>query len=131
MKKVMAFGTFDVLHPGHRFFLTEAKKFGDYLVVVIARDETVIGLKKRPALNKEDERKINLEKLAIANKVVLGNTGTDKLQIVRTENPDIIALGYDQKFFIDKLKVEFPKIGIVRIESFRPDIFKSSKFRVE
>jgi len=40
MKKVMAAGTFDLLHPGHIDFLKQAKKEGDYLIIVIATDET-------------------------------------------------------------------------------------------
>ncbi|HLC71304.1 MAG TPA: adenylyltransferase/cytidyltransferase family protein, partial [Candidatus Nanoarchaeia archaeon] len=38
MKTVMCFGTFDILHPGHLHYLQQAKKYGDYLMVVIARD---------------------------------------------------------------------------------------------
>ena len=40
MKKVMCAGTFDIVHKGHIYFLEQAKKFGDYLVVVVARDST-------------------------------------------------------------------------------------------
>lgn len=40
-KIVMAFGTFDVFHPGHEYYLTQAKKYGDILIVVVARDKTV------------------------------------------------------------------------------------------
>lgn len=45
MKKVMTFGTFDVFHPGHLYYLREAKKLGNYLVTVVARDETVLNIK--------------------------------------------------------------------------------------
>ena len=45
MKTVMAFGTFDLMHPGHEYFLRQAKKRGDYLIAVIARDSTVKKLK--------------------------------------------------------------------------------------
>jgi len=38
-KKVMVFGTFDIFHPGHRSFLNQAKKYGNYLIVVVARDK--------------------------------------------------------------------------------------------
>ena len=44
-KKIVIAGTFDILHPGHVYFLKEARKHGDSLVVVIARDETVKNLK--------------------------------------------------------------------------------------
>jgi len=46
--KVLAFGTFDILHPGHEFYLKEAKKHGDILDVVVARDSTVEKIKGKP-----------------------------------------------------------------------------------
>ena len=97
----MCFGTVDLLHEGHKFYLNEAKKLGDYLVVVVARDETVEAVKKQPPLNNEKVRVHNLQQLRIADKVILGNTG-DKLKVVEDEKPAVIALGYDQTFFTDK-----------------------------
>ena len=44
-KKVMVFGTFDIFHKGHENFLKQAKKLGDCLTVVVARDETVLKFK--------------------------------------------------------------------------------------
>jgi FAD synthetase len=44
-KVVMTFGTFDMFHPGHRYYLSEARKEGDVLVVIVARDITVEKLK--------------------------------------------------------------------------------------
>ena len=42
-KKVLAFGTFDILHNGHSFALKTAKKLGDHLTVILARDATIFG----------------------------------------------------------------------------------------
>ena len=126
MKKVMAFGTFDILHPGHEFFLQEAKKLGDNLTVLIARDRTVKNLKKHHPKHGEEVRLKNLEALALADRVILGVEGGDKYAMIRETEPDIIALGYDQVFFIENLKKNFPNISIVRIGSFRPDIYHSS-----
>ena len=55
MKKVMASGTFDLLHPGHGIYLQEAKNLGGYnskLFVVVARDSTVEKEKEFPLLVK-------------------------------------------------------------------------------
>ena len=41
----MTFGSFDILHEGHKHYLQEAKSFGDYLVVIVARDENIIRFK--------------------------------------------------------------------------------------
>lgn len=45
MTVVLTFGTFDIFHPGHEYYLREAKKHGDKLVTVIARDQTVKNVK--------------------------------------------------------------------------------------
>ncbi|HSR88968.1 MAG TPA: adenylyltransferase/cytidyltransferase family protein [Candidatus Udaeobacter sp.] len=131
MKKVMAFGTFDILHPGHSHALEAAKKLGDHLTVIVARDATVEKVKGKRALFDEDTRLKNLKKLKIADKVRLGNLG-NKYQVVIDEEPDIIALGYDQNFFVDDLEKNInKKTKIVRLESYKPDIYKSSKLRAE
>jgi FAD synthetase len=132
MKKVMCFGTFDILHEGHKFYLSEAKKLGDYLVVVVSRDETVKEVKNHSPKHNQSERIKNLQQIKIADKVIPGNEG-DKLQVVIDEKPQIICLGYDQKFFTEKIKEKLEERGltveVVRIPSHKPDIYKSSLLR--
>ena len=129
MKTVLVFGTFDILHPGHTHMLKEAKEYGDRLVVVLARDATVLAVKKRPAVNDEDVRLKNLEALGLTDKVRLGDL-TDKYKVIGEEKPDVVALGYDQKEFVDKLEdVLDDHVKIVRLAPYSPDIFKSSKLR--
>ncbi len=129
MKKVLAFGTFDILHPGHSFMLKEAKKYGDHLTIIIARDATVCSIKGKKTVFNEKMRLKNLTKLNIADKVRLGCLG-NKYKVVTDEKPDVITLGYDQKFFVDDLKkVVGKKVKIVRLKSYRPSIYKSSKMR--
>lgn len=120
------FGTFDILHPGHEFLLREAGRLGDNLVVLVARDKTVHEVKRHQPKNNEKTRVKNIEKLMLADKVILGREGEDKYAVIHEEEPDIIALGYDQKFFIENLKKVFPDVTIVRIKSFKPDIYHSS-----
>lgn len=133
MKKVMCFGTFDILHPGHEFFLSEARKLGDYLVVVIARDEIVGMVKGRPPMHREDSRLSQVRQLGIADKVMLGNLGPDRLKLIMEEKPGIICLGYDQKSFTENLGERLLerglKVEIVRLPPFQPDIYKSSLIR--
>ncbi len=132
MIKVMAFGTFDILHPGHKHFLEEAKRQGNYLVVVVARDLTVRQLKKQEPLNNEKLRAANLAALGIADKVILGNL-EDKHKIIEQERPDVICLGYDQSFFASGLQAELEKRGlkprIVRLSPYMEGIYKSSLLR--
>lgn len=125
----MIFGTFDIIHPGHIYILTQAKKMGDFLTVIIARDQTVLEVKNRKPQNNEKVRLKNISELKIADKVILGNIG-DKYQVIKEGKPDIIALGYDQRAFVDELQSVLDKsIKVIRIKPYKEEIFKSSKFR--
>ena len=59
MKKVMVFGTFDIFHDGHRDYFKQAREFGDYLIVVVARDENVLKIKGNIPRNNEKAREKN------------------------------------------------------------------------
>ncbi len=129
MKKTMCFGTFDVVHKGHEYFLKKARKMGDYLVVVVALDETVEAVKKRKPKYNAIEMAEHVKALGIADKVILGGR-EDKLKVILDEKPDVICLGYDQDSFTATLEEQLKKKGltpkIVRIKAFKPEIYKSS-----
>jgi FAD synthetase len=128
-KIVMAFGTFDPLHAGHEFYLKKAKELGDYLVVVIARDKTVRQIKGRAAILNEHQRASAVKKTGIADKVILG-FHNDKHKVLLKYRPEVIALGYDQFVFTQKLKKTLidNKMDTVinRIDSYCPQVYKSS-----
>ena len=132
MKKVMCFGTFDLLHGGHEFYLREAGKLGDYLVVVVALDETVLAVKGHPAENDQETRIGNLQKRGIADRIIPGNRG-DKLNVVEAERPDVLCFGYDQKSFTENARERLErrglKVEIVRLKAHHPDRYKSSILR--
>src|SRR5208282_433989 len=92
--RVMATGVFDLLHPGHVFFLTEARKLGDELVVVVARDQTARRLKREPYVPEHIRREM-VGSLKPVDRAVLGSA-TDIYETVINERPNIIVLGYDQ-----------------------------------
>jgi FAD synthetase len=94
MVKVMATGTFDLLHMGHIYYLREAKKLGDTLVVVVATDATVRKLKHEP-ITPQDIRVSLIKELKLVDEAVLGHED-DMYKIVQEIKPDIIALGFDQ-----------------------------------
>lgn len=134
-KKIMVFGTFDIFHPGHKNFLKQAKSFGDYLTVVIARDETVSMVKKQKPLNAEKKRLLVVKNSKLADKVILGGLKS-KYAIIEKYKPDVICLGYDQKFFINNLKNGLAEAGLVktkikRLKSYHPEIYKSSKLTIQ
>ena len=68
----MVFGTFDGLHFGHHNFFRQARKYGDYLIVVVARDKTVKKVKKHLPRLKEKQRLVALKNCELANKAALG-----------------------------------------------------------
>lgn len=123
----MVFGTFDILHPGHIHMLKEAKEYGDYLVAVVARDNTVEQVKHKKPFNNQETRVNNVAALGIADKVVLGYED-DKHKIIVEEKPQIVALGYDQRFFIEDLEKALESSAkIVRLAPYMPEKYKSSK----
>ena len=121
MVKVMATGTFDLLHLGHIYYLKEAKKLGDILAVVVATDTTVRGLKHEP-VNSEEIRLNLIKELKIVDEAYLGHE-EDMYEIVEEIKPDIIALGFDQIHDENKIKSELNKrkinARIVRLSEFK------------
>ena len=125
----MVFGTFDIFHPGHRSYFRQAKKLGDYLIVVVARDKVVKIARNQDAKNRERERARIIEKSKLAGKVVLGNL-KNRYLVIKRYRPEVIALGYDQRVNLKELKNKLKsfnlKAKIVRLKSFKPEKYKSS-----
>ena len=121
MVKVMATGTFDILHMGHIYYLKNAKKLGDKLIVVVACDSTVRRLKHQP-VNPEQTRLNLIKELKIVDEAYLGHRD-DMYKIVQEIKPDIIALGYDQiydkKEIEENLKKRNIKSKVVRIPEYK------------
>ena len=127
--KVLVFGTFDILHPGHISFLKQAKKYGNNLVIVVGRDETVKKIKGKYPKNSEDERLRAIKELDFVDKVRLGGLG-DPYGAIEEEKPNIICLGYDQRSFTKDLENKIKEFGlnikVVRLEAYKPEKYKSS-----
>lgn len=125
---VMCFGTFDIFHPGHRYYLSEAIKHGRKLTVVIARDARVENLKGRAPQDPEDIRLKNVQEAFPDAHVILGHE-SDIFTPLRELKPDVLVFGYDQRVPEDTLKELFPSIAIERIAGFEVEKWKSSKLR--
>ena len=82
--KIVVNGTFDVIHPGHLALLNYAKSLGDFLIVAIDSDSRVSELKgpQRP-INPQDERKLLLENLKAVDQVVIFNSSSELVDIVK------------------------------------------------
>src|SRR3989344_2779333 len=96
-KKVMVFGVFDGLHEGHVAFLNEAKKFGDYIIAVVAQDHIVWELRGRLPKNNFEDRFEHLE--------------LNSWDIVKKHRPDVVVMGYDQDVLKSELERNFAKLG--------------------
>lgn len=126
---VMAFGTFDVVHLWHEYFLGEAKKYWEKLIVAIARDISVLKFKWRLPDYGENERLKHVQDLNIADEVMLWHD-SDYFFFIKKFKPDFIALWYDQNSLIFELSKflnenEY-KAKVVTIDSFHPEKYKSS-----
>jgi FAD synthetase len=108
--RVMATGVFDLLHPGHLYFLTEARKLGDELVVVVARDQTARRLKHEPYVPEHVRREM-VEALKPVDRAILGST-TDIYETVVREHPQVIALGFDQVWNAKEVEQECARRGV-------------------
>lgn len=102
MVRVLATGTFEILHPGHLLFLEEAKRLGDELFVIIGRDVNVKKQKRTPIIPEEQRLKM-VSALRMVDKAMLGSE-KDMYDPLYSIKPDIVAIGYDQDFDEDKLE---------------------------
>lgn len=121
----MATGVFDLLHPGHVYFLTEAKRLGDELVVVVARDSTARRFKHEP-ITSEASRVQLVEALKPVDRAILGHEGGSIYDILEEIRPDIIVLGFDQIHDEERILEECRKRGlktrVVRLPKFEGDL---------
>lgn len=131
-KNVLTFGTFDMTHPGHSYYLNAAKMYSDTLITVIATDINVEKIKWKAPLFSQEKRKSDIEKLKISDIVHIWSD-SNPLQWIEMYKPDVICLWYDQKWFSEKIDSELKKYNlstiVVRIDSLMPDTYKSSKFK--
>ncbi|RJS89522.1 FAD synthase [Candidatus Bathyarchaeota archaeon] len=134
---VLASGAFDLLHYGHVYYLTNAKKAGGEnakLVVIVAKDKTVERLKGKKPIIPEDQRRALVESLKVVDEAILGYEDMDMLKVIEKVKPDVIALGYDEEKIEKELKRIIAEKGlnikIVRIDRFEEKgITSSSKIK--
>src|SRR5674476_1015316 len=106
MTRVLATGTFDILHPGHILYLRKAKELGDELFVIVSRD-SMIEHKSKPILPEQQRLQV-VEALEMVDHAELGSERDifDPLTLIK---PDIIALGFDEYFDENKLQEDLEK----------------------
>ncbi|MDM5210216.1 glycerol-3-phosphate cytidylyltransferase [Peribacillus sp. NJ4] len=102
MKKVITYGTFDLLHWGHINLLKRAKDLGDYLIVAISTDE-FNALKDKKAYHSFENRKMILESIRYVDEVIPEDKWEQKKEDIIREGVDIFVMGDDWKGQFDEL----------------------------
>ncbi len=135
MKRVLVFGAFDVIHPGHRSFLKQAREHGDYLIVSVARDSFIITNKGRRPIHTEDVRRQYVLATGLVDEAYLGDEVPGTYAQLREIKPDVVCVGYDQEEFkrdiAQWLATHDPHVELVTLDPFEPDRYKSSKLNAE
>jgi len=132
MKRVLAFGVFDLLHPGHLAFLRQARRLGDELVVVVTRDDAATREKgRRPRLTARERMRL-VSGVRWVDRAVIGDPPERYFAVIRRLKPNIIALGYDQpcsvSAFHETLRsLGLPKTRLERLKEYRGHRYHSRK----
>lgn len=122
-KKVLVFGVFDGIHPGHSHMLAQAARLGT-VAVAIARDRVAASLKNKSPRRSERARAAAIRNLGYD--AVLGDREAGTYGVVKKLKPDIIALGYDQSALYKDLLGRFPDVKIVKLPPYKPDVYHTS-----
>jgi len=125
---IVATGTFDLLHPGHLYYLQESRALGDELHVIVARDKNVF---HKPApIVPELQRVVMVSALSMVTSARLGDP-IDMMRPIKEIQPDIITLGCNQHFseqdLEQKLKMRGISAQIVRIGEYTECTYCSSR----
>jgi len=103
LKRVITYGTFDLLHIGHINLLRRAKEFGDYLIVGLSTDE-FNHIKNKKAYYSFEERKQILESIKYVDLVIPETSWEQKISDILTYKIDVFVMGDDWKGKFDELR---------------------------
>lgn len=94
MKRILTYGTFDLLHVGHINLLKRAKELGDYLIVAVSTDEFNAIKNKKSYFSYEDRKKI-VESIRYVDLVIPEKTWEQKIDDIKKYNVDVVVMGSD------------------------------------
>ncbi|MFH2063229.1 MAG: adenylyltransferase/cytidyltransferase family protein [bacterium] len=131
-KTVLVFGVFDLLHPGHVFFLEQARSHGERLVVIVTRDERALeGKGRRPVFSLEERLKL-VGSLQAVDLAEAGDRPGEWTAILR-HKPNVICIGHDQTADHPKIRQQIesitPKPQILRLPTYGDGELSSSAIR--
>ena len=128
MRKVITYGTYDLLHVGHINLLRRARELGDYLIVVVSSDEFNAIKGKKAYYSFEDRKKI-LEAIRYVDEVLPEYTWEQKIDDVVNNNVDVFVMGDDWTGKFDFLKeycevVYLPRTEGISTTKIKHDLFE-------
>lgn len=128
MKKVITYGTFDLIHWGHINLLRRAKELGDYLIVALSTDE-FNAQKNKKAYHSYENRKVILEAIRYVDEVIPEKSWEQKIDDVKKHNIDVFVMGDDWKGKFDFLKdycevVYLPRTIGISTTKIKHDLYK-------
>jgi glycerol-3-phosphate cytidylyltransferase len=123
MKKIITYGTFDLLHHGHVRLLKRAKSLGDYLIVAISTDEFNRG-KHKDAFHSYETRKEILESIKYVDEVIAEENWEQKAKDVVNHNIDVFVMGDDWEGKFDFLKDICEVVYLPRTENISTSLIK-------
>lgn len=116
MKKVITYGTYDLLHQGHINLLRRAKALGDYLIVGVTSDSFDRGRGKLNVRNNVIERVEAVKKTGLADKIIIEDYVGQKIDDIQRYGVDIFTVGSDWEGHFDYLKEYCDVVYLPRTE---------------
>jgi glycerol-3-phosphate cytidylyltransferase len=131
MKRVITYGTFDLLHYGHINLLRRAKELGDYLIVALSEDEFNEKCKNKKCYFPYGERKQLLESIRYVDLVIPEKTWEQKIEDVKLYQIDVFAMGSDWAGKFDFMSehcevVYFPRTKEISTSQIKGDFDKKT-----
>ncbi len=128
MKKVITYGTFDLLHYGHINLLKRAKKLGDYLIVGLSTDK-FNAIKNKKSIYSYAKRKSYLETLKCIDLIIPEKNWKQKINDIKKHKVEVFVMGNDWKGKFDELKkvckvVYLPRTPIISTTNIKKKILK-------
>lgn len=114
MKKIITYGTFDLLHYGHINLLRRAKKLGDYLIVALSTDEFNWNSKQKKCYFSYEKRKMLLEAIRYVDLVIPEENWEQKVNDIKEFKIDTFVMGNDWEGKFDFLKDECKVVYLPR-----------------
>lgn len=115
MKKVITYGTFDLIHPGHINILRRARKLGDYLIVGLSTDE-FNKTKNKQAFHNYESRKYIVESIRYVNQIIPEKNWEQKINDIKKYEIDLLVMGDDWQGKFDHLKNHCEVVYLPRTE---------------